>query len=114
MLHYTKSTAKRVEDIVNHVTKNIRLNYFTTWLNYYNQILKEFHMACMIHICNDCEHDWFDNIPRGSCPECGSSDVIHIFDEAPDDEEEPGYDEDVDADEDEDEGEGIHNFFRSD
>ena len=37
--------------------------------------------ACMEHICNECDAVWFDNEKAGKCPECGSNDVMHLFDE---------------------------------
>ena len=44
-------------------------------------------MACMEHICGECDHVWFDNEPRGSCPVCGNFiNNAHIFDELPDEE----------------------------
>lgn len=52
-------------------------------------------MACMTHTCSDCNHMVFNNGGLGSCPKCGSDDIIHHYDE---DNEPYGYD-----DEDEDE-----------
>ena len=45
-------------------------------------------MSCMDHSCRDCDHVWFDNCWRGSCPECGSQSVAHYFDEQYDDHDE--------------------------
>ena len=44
-------------------------------------------MACMTHLCCECGIEWFDNLARGTCPECGGS-ASHSFDEEPDDREE--------------------------
>ena len=38
-------------------------------------------MSCMEHVCRECDHEWFDNYPRGICPKCGSHEVSHYFDE---------------------------------
>ncbi len=38
-------------------------------------------MSCIDHSCRDCDHEWFDNYCRGSCPECGSHRVAHFCDE---------------------------------
>jgi len=38
-------------------------------------------MACMFHICQECDHQWEDNIRGGHCPECKSPLVQHTFDE---------------------------------
>ena len=38
-------------------------------------------MACMSHVCTECDHEWFDNERGGQCPECGSFQVQHLFDE---------------------------------
>ena len=55
-------------------------------------------MACMEHVCNDCNKTWFDNKPRGDCTKCGSVDVGHYFDEANDGDpydEGPDYDDET-------------------
>lgn len=38
-------------------------------------------MSCITHACHDCGKQWFDNKPRGVCPQCGSTKVAHSFDE---------------------------------
>ena len=35
----------------------------------------------MTHWCHDCTTEWFDNYPRGLCPNCESNNVSHSFDE---------------------------------
>jgi len=49
-------------------------------------------VSCMEHVCRDCEHEWFDNYSRGSCPECRSMNVSHYFDEDGDNDE-PDWEE---------------------
>lgn len=38
-------------------------------------------MACMEHLCAECNKVWFDNRSGGACPKCGSTNVVHVFDE---------------------------------
>lgn len=38
-------------------------------------------MACMTHNCRACKEEWFDNSSGGKCPKCGSTDVMHDWDE---------------------------------
>lgn len=38
-------------------------------------------MACMEHKCRNCGNGWFDNSARAPCPQCGSINVAHYFDE---------------------------------
>ena len=45
------------------------------------KIAKHIVATCMEHYCHKCGNAWFDNEPRGRCPECGSGDVVHSFDE---------------------------------
>ncbi len=38
-------------------------------------------MACMFHVCQECGHEWENNLRSGECPECKSLLVQHTFDE---------------------------------
>jgi len=38
-------------------------------------------MACMEHVCADCDHMWHNNQSGGSCPKCGSLNIVRTFDE---------------------------------
>ncbi len=41
-------------------------------------------MACLEHVCRDCQHEWFDNSLSLSCPRCGSTNTLRYFDEGDD------------------------------
>lgn len=56
-------------------------------------------MACMEHICVECDWSQFDNAPRTSCPKHGPESSRHHFDE-------PEYDMDTDPHFEEDYDEG--------
>jgi len=38
-------------------------------------------MACLEHVCIDCEYTWFDNQRATECPKCGGHDVQTFWDE---------------------------------
>lgn len=40
-------------------------------------------MACLDHICNECEYGWMDNDRNSECPRCGSHSHSTHFDEEP-------------------------------
>ncbi len=41
-------------------------------------------MACMEHVCHGCGHVWINNEVKQTCPQCGTFNVSHYFDEHPD------------------------------
>lgn len=54
-------------------------------------------MACMEHWCGACGHTEFNNRPgAGSCPKCGSRDVVSTFDEPAEDHAPADYYADAD------------------
>lgn len=50
-------------------------------------------MACMDHECLKCDHWWADNLRAAECPVCGYSEVTNWFDESPEPEGHPDYQE---------------------
>lgn len=50
-------------------------------------------MACMEHFCHNCNNMWFTNTGGCKCPKCGSNEIVHTFDEEPEQEIEQEIDE---------------------
>jgi hypothetical protein len=53
----------------------------------------------MEHVCRECDEQWFDNKARPPCPNCGSYDAAHYFDEEPECYRDDYYDYEPDYDE---------------